>query len=123
MRATREWIILLAMIKKCLILALSAVLTISSGGVPAWAQADDYPPEARKLGLEGRVVFRATIGVDGRAKSCEIVQSSGHDILDDATCVKVIDTARFDPARDANGRAVEDVFQNAFVWELTARNR
>ena len=105
------------------IFALSAALVIGNVGVPAMAQADDYPPEARRLGLEGRVVFRATIGVDGRAKNCEIVQSSGHDILDDATCIKVIDTARFDPARDANGRPVEATFQNAFVWELTARNR
>ena len=123
LRAARGWIIPLAMMKKRKIFALSAALVIGNVGVPAMAQADDYPPEARRLGLEGRVVFRATIGVDGRAKNCEIVQSSGHDILDDATCIKVIDTARFDPARDANGRPVEATFQNAFVWELTARNR
>lgn len=123
LHGARAWIIPLAMMKKRLIFALSAALAIGCGGVPALAQADDYPPEARRLGLEGRVVFRATIGVDGRAKSCEIVQSSGHDILDDATCVKVIDTARFDPARDANGRAVEEDLQSNFVWELTAKNR
>ena len=123
LRGARGWIIPLAMMEKRKIFALSAALVIGNVGVPAMAQADDYPPEARRLGLEGRVVFRATIGVDGRAKSCEIVQSSGHDILDDATCVKVIDTARFDPARDANGRAVEEVLQSTFVWELTAKNR
>lgn len=110
------------MMKNRMILAVAAAFMLGIG-TSVSAQVDDYPPEARRLGLEGRVVFRANIGVDGRAKSCEIVQSSGHEVLDDATCFKVIDTARFDPARDANGRPVEGVFQNAFVWELTAKNR
>ncbi len=100
---------------------LPLMLALSLMSAPAMAQRDrdsEYPAEARRLGLEGRVVFRALIGTDGRAKSCEIVQSSGHMILDDATCVKVIDTARFEAARDANGAAVEAYFQGPFVWEL-----
>jgi TonB family protein len=100
--------------------AILAALLLSQ---PAFAQpnADDYPAEARKNGWEGKVVFRALIGTDGRAKNCEIVQSSGHIVLDDATCIKVIDTARFDPARDANGTVIEGFIQSGFTWELEGR--
>lgn len=102
------------MMKYALYFALAASLA-----TPAAAQRNaDYPAEARRNGWEGKVVFRALIGVDGRAKTCEIVQSSGHAVLDDATCVKVIDTARFEPARDDKGAAVEGYYQTGFSWEL-----
>ena len=104
------------MVTKSLIFALAAVLTAT----PASAQRaiDDYPAEARRNGWEGKVVFRALIGVDGRAKTCEIVQSSGYAVLDDATCHKVIDSARFEPATDEKGKAVEGYYQTGFTWEL-----
>ena len=99
-----------------IVLSLAVAVLLAS---PAIAQRSaDYPAEALKNGWEGKVVFRALIGTDGRAKTCEIVQSSGYDVLDDATCVKVIDTARFEPARDEKGAAVEDYFQTGFSWEL-----
>ena len=91
----------------------------ASLATPAAAQRSaDYPAEARRNGWEGKVVFRALIGVDGRAKTCEIVQSSGYAVLDDATCVKVIDTAGFEPARDDKGAAVEGYYQTGFTWAL-----
>ncbi len=101
---------------KKIVLSLAMAVVVAT---PAVAQrSSDYPAEARRNGWEGKVVFRALIGVDGRAKSCEIVQSSGYDVLDDATCEKVIDTARFEPARDERGAAVEGVYQTGFTWEL-----
>ena len=97
-----------------LLLVASVLLTS-----PAFAQRNaDYPAEARRNGWEGKVVFRALIGVDGRAKTCEVLESSGHDVLDDATCEKVINTARFEPARDDAGTVVEGYYQNGFTWEL-----
>jgi TonB family protein len=102
------------MMKNALLLLVAA-----SVATPALAQRNpDYPAEARRNGWEGKVVFRALIGIDGRAKTCEIVQSSGYDVLDDATCEKVIDTARFETARDETGAAVEGVYQTGFTWEL-----
>ena len=104
------------MVTKSLIFALAAVMAAT----PALAQRanDDYPAEAQRNGWEGKVVFRALIGTDGRAKTCEVVESSGHVVLDDATCVKVIDTARFEPARDDRGALVQGYYQTGFVWEL-----
>ena len=76
---------------------------MASPGSALAAASDGYPPEALRLGLEGVTNFRAMIGTDGRAKQCEIIASSGHEILDVATCTKVIDHGRFEPARDEKG--------------------
>ena len=101
---------------RILALTLAASILVTS---PVLAQRnDDYPAEARRNGWEGKVMFRALIGEDGRAKTCEVVESSGYLVLDDATCEKVIDTARFEPARDENGRPVQDYYQSRFVWAL-----
>lgn len=96
------------------------LLTLAFASGPAMGQrnTDDYPAEARRNGWEGKVVFRALIGTDGRAKSCKVVESSGYAVLDDATCTKVIDTARFEPARNAQGDVIEEFYQNGFTWEL-----
>lgn len=72
-----------------------------------WAQRTqwNFPPEARRAGLSGKVTVRLTIGTIGRAESCEILQSSGHAILDEAACSSSMRYARFEPARDAQGNA------------------
>ena len=43
---------------------------------------NNYPPRAKKRNLEGRVVASIAIGADGQIVALEIVQSSGHRILD-----------------------------------------
>lgn len=41
-----------------------------------------YPPEARRMGLWGRVTASFVILEDGLARNIRIVKSSGHDVLD-----------------------------------------
>ena len=43
-----------------------------------------YPPLARRRGIEGRVVLRLRLGVDGEAKALGVSQSSGYAVLDRA---------------------------------------
>jgi len=43
-----------------------------------------YPVEAVRLGIEGVVTLRVTIGVEGFVSAVEVVNSSGHRILDTA---------------------------------------
>jgi protein TonB len=81
---------------------------------------DDYPPEAQAKGWEGAVVVDLIIRADGRPRSCHIVRSSGHQVLDVATCEIMIKRARFTPARDSNGRAVEDTFRTPPIKWLLA---
>ena len=81
---------------------------------------DDYPPEATANGWEGVVVVDLIIRADGQPRSCRIAQSSGHQVLDVKTCEIMIQRARFVPARDSNGRAVEDTFRTPPIkWLLT----
>ena len=60
----------------------------------------DYPWQARRMGIEGRVVLHVEILQNGEAGRIEIRQSSGHDILDQAA-IKAVARARFTPARIA----------------------
>jgi TonB family protein len=81
---------------------------------------DDYPPEARANGWQGTVVVEVNIGADGLPRACHVVRSSGHEVLDVKTCEIMITRARFTPARDANGRAVEDTFRTPPIEWLLA---
>jgi protein TonB len=81
--------------------------------------SDDYPVEAMRNGWEGDVVLDVRVDTAGRARSCRIVQSSGHEVLDLKTCWIMLVRARFRPARDSNGRSVEDVVRTPPVrWRL-----
>jgi len=42
-----------------------------------------YPPAARRMGWQGKVAIQVTV-VHSRAESIQILQKSGHDLLDDA---------------------------------------
>lgn len=66
----------------------------------------DIPRSVWKAGNRGNVVAHFTVGVDGRASDCNVRQSSGHPALDAATCRLIERRFRFEPARDARGRAV-----------------
>ncbi len=59
-----------------------------------------YPRIARRRGLEGRVIVRVLVGVDGIAQSVRIAQSSAHTALD-AAALKALLKWRFEPAKRA----------------------
>ncbi len=57
-----------------------------------------YPRVARRRGLQGRLVLRVSIGADGTAGRIEVIESSGHPVLD-ASALKAVAGWRFTPAR------------------------
>lgn len=57
-----------------------------------------YPIEARKEGLEGRVIVRALVGVNGKVNQVRVIKSSGHAILDQEA-IKAVREWRFRSAR------------------------
>lgn len=59
-----------------------------------------YPWQARRMGVEGRVVLHVEILQNGNTGRIEIRQSSGHDLLDQAA-IRAVSGWRFDPARAA----------------------
>lgn len=110
----------------CLLLGLNAAY--ASAETPARARPvqplatyfsdQDYPASALRAGEEGMVAFRLTVGPDGRAGGCAILGSSGSSSLDSATCRIMADRARFEPARDSNGKATSDEFVGRILWRL-----
>jgi protein TonB len=58
-----------------------------------------YPTEAIQHHWEGLVIIRVRVTVQGNSASAEIVQSSGHPILDESA-LQFARSARFEPATD-----------------------
>lgn len=59
-----------------------------------------YPWQARRMGVEGRVVLHVEILPNGNTGRIDIRQSSGHELLDQAA-IRAVGAWRFDPARVA----------------------
>jgi len=75
-----------------------------------------YPAVAQRRHLEGRVVVRVRIDVDGHVKAAEIAQSSGHEVLDEAA-LEAVRTWTFEPAHEGT-RAVESFLNVPFRFRL-----
>jgi protein TonB len=76
-----------------------------------------YPAAARRRGIEGEVLLRVAVGLDGRAERVEIVRSSGSALLDKAA-VEALERWRFEPARAA-GQPVAATVEIPVTFRLT----
>jgi protein TonB len=76
-----------------------------TSGAPAFAHREVpvYPPLARRLGKEGRVVLRLLIDQNGKLKDIEVMEADGFGFLESA--VAAVRQSTFRPARK-NGEAV-----------------
>jgi TonB family protein len=83
-----------------------------------WFSDRDYPAAALRRERQGVTHFRAGIDPRGNVESCTIVESSGDASLDAATCSIISIRGRFEPARDAAGRAVSDTVGSRVRWVL-----
>jgi TonB family protein len=88
------------------------------GSISAILSDDDYPIEAIRKQEQGTVAFRLEISETGKVASCSVTESSGSKLIDETTCRIMSERARFNPARDARGRAVADSFNSRIVWRL-----
>jgi TonB family protein len=88
------------------------------GSLPQLFSTDDYPAAALRNGETGTVAVKLAIDRNGRVSQCLIDKSSGSSSLDLTTCGILQRRARFTPATDANGRAVEDVMSARIKWTL-----
>ena len=84
----------------------------------SWFTKLDYPSDALGAGAQGATEFQILIGNDGKPKSCQIIKSAGHPSLDEATCKIVMRRARWKPALDDSGQAVESSFSSRFTWVI-----
>ncbi|OYY90261.1 MAG: hypothetical protein B7Y45_08140 [Sphingomonas sp. 28-66-16] len=108
--------------------AAAATPTPAPGGSPptpignpgSWFPADSYPPAAKAASQEGRTAFSLDIDNRGRILACNIIESSGSELLDSTTCSQLIANGRFKPAVDASGKPIAGKFRSAMRWALVA---
>jgi protein TonB len=75
-----------------------AVTTVSRKVEYLYNPPPDYPPRARRLGLEGEVLVRTKVLTNGECGELVLGQSSGYALLDKAA-LEAVRTWRFRPAR------------------------
>ena len=83
---------------------------------PRRAIRPDYPAEARRRGIEGETVLELKVAASGKVEGVEVVESSGHPVLD-AAAVRAVKAAEFVPAK-AGGEAVESPARIRLVFRL-----
>ena len=75
-----------------------------------------YPEQARRRGIEGRVVVRATVSAAGRVLGVAVAQGSGSEALDRAA-LEAVRGYSFTPAT-RGGAAVDGVAELPFTFRL-----
>lgn len=83
-----------------------------------WIGAYDYPVAARIAEQEGTATVRFLVGADGRIEVCQVVETSGWKVLDDASCALLVANARFHPARDRSNRPIPALIRQRIVWHI-----
>ncbi len=79
--------------------------------------APPYPPISRRLGEQGTVLLRLTVGIDGKVIGAEVMRSSGSARLDEAARDWVVDHWRYHPAIQ-NGAPVASTVEAAVKFDL-----
>lgn len=88
-------------------------------GSPAdWLSPDDYPIAALRYAMSGTTAFRLKVDAAGTPQSCEIVSSSGFDVLDTATCDRLMRNAKFTPPRNKAGIVIASTYASRVVWKM-----
>jgi hypothetical protein len=88
----------------------------AKGGAAAWLSNDDYPDDAIRREASGASLARLTVGIDGLASGCTIVDSSGSKTLDEKTCSIYTNRVRYTPAIDASGKPVPAPYSVRIRW-------
>jgi|SRR5579871_2232037 len=94
---------------------ITAPVQIAGGG--AVCQSAYYPPIAIRLNQTGTTTVNVHIGTDGSVSNVDVVDSSGHDSLDQAAVKCITSRWRFKPALQ-NGQPVATAKEYAIKWVL-----
>ena len=76
----------------------------------------NYPDEARRRQLHGQLVLTVGLQRDGRVKSIDVIQSSGHKMLDDAA-IRIVRLAEPFPALPAGKDNVDELYISR-TWQF-----
>lgn len=94
------------------------VAALPRGEPGGWITERDYQPRWIREDLSGVAGFTLRIDARGRVTDCTITRSTGHAVLDGATCRLLTRRARFDPARNSAGEKVAGAYSSSVAWEI-----
>jgi protein TonB len=76
----------------------------------------DYRRTRPPRGAAGTVFVSYRVRADGAVDRCTVLQSSGFAVLDEATCRLIEQRFRFQPARAADGQAIDWQVRTDYTW-------
>lgn len=82
------------------------------------ANAMTYPDASLDKDEQGTTIAWLLVGPTGDIERCGVMVSSGSPSLDSKACDILIATAQFYPAKDASGKGIPSVFQQAIRWKI-----
>jgi TonB family protein len=89
-----------------------------SGNPGRFFGPSEYPLDAIRAQLQGRVIVIGKVATDGHVEACIVVQTSGSQSLDGATCRIMRNKVHFTPARDKDGKALSSHYVLPVRWVL-----
>jgi periplasmic protein TonB len=90
----------------------------AKANLASYVSDEDYPSNAVRNEEQGTTRFRLAVGPDGKVRECTVTSSSGSSALDATTCKLMRQRAKFEPARDSDGKATGDTVTSAIRWVL-----
>lgn len=78
----------------------------------------NFPSAPLRVDYQGTVRIMVRVDVIGRARDCQIIESSGNSIIDTWACRGTERYARFAPATNDDGEPVESKWSNTFAMTL-----
>ena len=95
-----------------------SVAAIKTRAMPKgdYSYFDEYPDEAKQLGISGQIKVRLLVSAEGVVVKRTLLQGLGHGL--DELALKKAATMQFTPALDANDRAVASVVVWTFNMQL-----
>ena len=83
-----------------------------------WVTTSDYRTSWINRELTGSAQFELNVSASGKVTGCSITRSTGHGVLDEATCRLIMKRASFRPETDASGKAVAGTYSSSIRWVL-----
>ncbi len=95
-----------------------SVAAIKTRAMPKgdYSYFDDYPAEAKQLGIAGQIKVRLLVSADGKVVKRTLLQGLGHGL--DELAMQKAASMEFSPALDANNQAVASVVVWTFNMQL-----
>ena len=99
-----------------------ASVPVPRGNPGRWVTPNDYPRAALEAEHQGTTGFRLKIDPTGGISDCQVIKSSGHKVLDDATCKNILKRGRFRSAKDEDGNNIAGEYSNRVRWQIPGAN-